>query len=242
MATYLFDNSKNLVDVDSSGDKYGFDSVKNRLLFSYQEGVYGIDEHKNMIEVASPVIVPTILSDGSVLFYDRGEQYGDYVIINNNIIRISNGTDDGSANSIYWRYLICDTVNLSERRPWGASGTSEGIASNLNEHVGYGLLNTETMLSKYKNDTIYLWNLIQAKRDTTGGKQWFLPSLDELNIVYQNKDIIIQTGGNEIPTDRAYWSSSEDTTTLAWGQFLSDGDTFSLAKTTSAYCRLIRRV
>ena len=51
-----------------------------------------------------PVTVPMTLPDGSVLFYDRGEEYGDYEIGDDGYqVRLSSGTDDGSAESANWR-------------------------------------------------------------------------------------------------------------------------------------------
>ena len=68
-----------------------------------------------------PVIVPMVLPDNSILFYDRGEQYGSYSIGEDGYpVRLSSGEDDGSAESTYWRYLICDQDDLSNTTfQWG---------------------------------------------------------------------------------------------------------------------------
>lgn len=244
MATYLFDNSKNLVDINSSGDKYGFDNVKNKVLFNNQEGVYGIDEYKNRveIEVELPVTVPMVLSDGSVLFYDRGEQYGEYKVINGNIIRISEGIDDGSATNNYWRYLICDKSDLEQNRRyrWGVFGTFEDVTDVT---IGTGLPNTNVMIANYNTTDGYPWKLIIEKRDTTG-YNWFLPSEDELHMVYNNWDIIINSGADDFRY--FYWSSSEYDADNAWYQFFTknpagDGKAYQSKNRSSEY-RLLRRV
>ncbi|MCL2097575.1 MAG: DUF1566 domain-containing protein [Bacteroidales bacterium] len=50
-----------------------------------------------------------------------------------------------------------------------------------------------------------------------GYDDWFLPSRDELNELYKNRDLI---GG----FDKAkYWSSSENATNAAWGQSFDGG-------------------
>ena len=192
-------------------------------------------------KIMKPVTVPMALPDGSVLFYDRGSQYGEYHIDDTGYpVREDSAGDDGSAGSANWRYLICDQANLSPDRQWGLYNTDEGLTGTA---IGVGLPNTEAMLSKYKDDTTYIWNLIQAKRDATDGKKWFLPSKDELNIVYQNKDIITKNEGGDFPTNTRYWSSSEASSgAAAWAQDFSGGGQNSLGKYYTYHCRLLRRI
>lgn len=205
--------------------------------------LYAFDEHKNKVafdaNIPKPVAVPMQLPDGSILFYDRGEQYGEYFLVNNEVVRQSEGVDDGTDDSQNWRYLICDSVNLSERKEWGLYDSNEGLTEEI--AVGYGLPNTEAMLLKYGSNSSYIWQLVQNKRNTTDGKKWFVPSKDELSIVYQNKDIITQNGG-DFPTDFMYWSSSEYYSNRAWSQNFSDGTQYSYAKSNKYLCRLLRRI
>jgi hypothetical protein len=49
------------------------------------------------------------------------------------------------------------------------------------------------------------------------GKEWRLPTKEELDIMYRNKDII----GNFF--DSAYWSSTESDPLKAWFQYFDDG-------------------
>lgn len=223
MATYLFDNSKNLVDEANI------------------DNVYGIDEYKNMVKLKMPVTVPMTLSDGSVLFYDRGVQYGEYIIINGNIIRISEGIDDGSATSTYWRYLICDPSDPVLKKGWGPRGTYEGL---IGTAVGIGLPNTEAMISKYRDNDSYWWKFIKEKRDNTGFN-WFMPSLDELNLIYNNRDVISLEG-----LGLSHWSSSEFESDLghtydsdfAMFQNFFNGSQLGSYKDSTYYCRVLRRI
>lgn len=188
----------------------------------------------------TPVTVPMALPDGSVLFYDRGSTYGEYSIGEDGYpVRLWSDEDDGSAESANWRYLICDSANLGELRQWGPRGVNEGLTDTA---VGYGLPNTETLLSKYGNNSSYIWQLVQNKRNATGDKKWFVPSKNELNIVYQNKDIIVTTGGDSFPTDKYYWSSSENNSNYAWYQNFSNGYQSNYFKNYSYRCRLLRRI
>jgi hypothetical protein len=63
---------------------------------------------------------------------------------------------------------------------------------------------------------------------------WYLPSKVELNLLYQQKDVV---GGF---ASAPYWSSSEDSASLAWCQTFNDGNQYNYFKG-GAYCvRAIR--
>lgn len=206
--------------------------------------LYAFDEHKNKVAFnGDTVVIPIQLPDGSILFYDRGTSYGVYKINDSGYPeRIDGAVDDDSAGSLNWRYLICDSANLSERRKWGPYDTDEGMTDAKYEDFGYGLPNTEALISKYGGKSSYIWQLVQNKRNATDGKKWFVPSKDELNIIYQNKDIIVNASGGSFPTDYAYWSSSENNSRYAWNQAFSNGNPFGNGKRNTLYCRLLRRI
>lgn len=175
---------------------------------------YLFDEFKNKIDIGgggviTNIEVPMQLPDGSILFYDRGSAYGEYSAVGSDIVRISDGVDDGSAESTYWRYLICDQHDLDNGTfQWGPYGTNEGMTDVKYEDMGYGLPNTNAMIAKYATNTSYWWRLIKEKRDNTG-LDWFMPSKDELDMMYDNRTVITGQGGDAFKTDTYYWSSSE---------------------------------
>ena len=191
-------------------------------------------------EVEIPII-PAVLPDGSILFYDRGSQYGSYIIDNDRYpCRVDGEKDDGSAESTYWRYLICDQHDLDNGTlGWGPYGTNEGMTDPKYEDMGYGLPNTNAMTAKYATNTSYWWKLIKEKRDSTGLK-WFMPSKDELNMIYDNRTVITGQGGDAF--QNTYWSSSEYGSTTAWSRYFSHGAQDDYVKTTSRHCRLLRRI
>lgn len=187
------------------------------------------------------VTVPMALPDGSVLFYDRGTSYGEYKI--NDLgypERIDGAVDDGSSKGQNWRYLICDQHDLdSTQRQWGPRNVDEGITGTA---IGVGLPNTETMLAKYADNDTYWWKLIKEKRDSTGFN-WFMPSVSENNLIYDNKDIITSEGGDAFQTGAAYWSSVErDDTSALQKYFTNNALTNSTLKDSTRNCRLLRRV
>lgn len=191
----------------------------------------------------TPVPVPTVpmaLPDGSVLFYDRGSQYGEYLIGEDGYpVREDSAEDDGSAESQNWRYLICDKSDLDDGvLAWGPASTSEGFTDTA---VGGGLRSTEMLLTRYADNDTYWWKLIKEKRDSTSLK-WFMPSKDELNLVYENRAVITSKGGDAFQIDTNYWSSSERTGNYAWCQGFSTGHQGHNNKTSQLACRLLRRV
>ena len=205
--------------------------------------LYAFDEHKNRVafDANISVIVPMQLRDGSILFYDRGASYGEYEINDSGYPeRIDSAVDNGSAESTNWRYLICDQHDLDNGTfQWGPYGTDENLTGTA---VGYGLPNTNAMLAKYATNTSYWWKLIKEKRDNTT-LDWFMPSKDELDMIYDNRTVITGQGGDAFKTDTAYWSSSEYSSSNAWYQYFSNGAQGTGGfKNKSRLCRLLRRI
>ena len=66
------------------------------------------------------------------------------------------------------------------------------------------------------------------------GDGWRLPTKDELNILYENKDKI---GGF---ANWYYWSSKEFVFNDAWGQYFGNGSQSPGIKTETVYVRAIR--
>lgn len=205
------------------------------VLFAGVGNVCGFDAEKG--EQLIPVTVPMALPDGSVLFYDRGEAYGEYHIGSDGYpVRNDGAVDDGTAESKNWRYLICDKSDLDGRKHWGPYGTLEGITNSV---IGAGLENTNHMIATYPSSDDYWWKSIVEKKDNTG-LNWFMPSRDELDLVYNNKDVITSNGG--VAFKNYYWASSEGTKDYAGYRNFSDGTKGTNSKFGSNYCRLIRRI
>lgn len=202
----------------------------------------------------TPVTVPMSLPDGSVLFYDRGDDYGEYCIGEDGYpVRLTSGVDDGSAESANWRYFIAEEYDLPHYdsdvgdttlnesytgKSWGVYGTELGWTST---DIGTGLTNTNKLIETYPSETDYIWYYINKHRTETG-KQWFLPSKDELNILHENKDTIGNLSKDS--TYAHYWSSSEYSSAYSWCQyFLSGYQDNTISKNYTSYrVRLIRRI
>ncbi|MDR1904152.1 MAG: DUF1566 domain-containing protein, partial [Treponema sp.] len=130
---------------------------------------------------------------GGWIFYDKG--------------RVTNG----------WRYLEAAPSETEFTAPWGVyEKTVGGTAAG----VGTGKRNTEVIAN-------YLRGIRESGKAaqlcdslvSDGFDDWFLPSKDELNLMYTN---LKAKGKGEFGAGW-YWSSSEDNNGDAWFQMFSDG-------------------
>ena len=68
------------------------------------------------------------------------------------------------------------------------------------------------------------------------GNGWRLPTILELHLMYQNKNLI----GNLKYT--SYWSSTENYANLAWTFYFSTGNTIRFNKNSTYYVRAVRSI
>jgi hypothetical protein len=116
-----------------------------------------------------------------------------------------------------WRYLEAAPVETEFTAPWGASGRD---VAGTGPAVAKGKGNTQLIVE-------YLGQLGERGRaaqlceslDFDGYKDWFLPSKDELNLMYQN----LKRKGLGDFSDAWYLSSSQINTGKAWVQRFSEG-------------------
>jgi hypothetical protein len=123
--------------------------------------------------------------------------------------------------------LVCAIEDQSSGIRWyngeytitGATGTA----------IGTGSANTTAIITEQGAPEIsYAAGLARAYRGG-GYTDWFLPSKDELNQMYQNKATINTTatanGGSNF-TDDIYWSSTENDSYRAWIQYFNDSNQY----------------
>lgn len=120
----------------------------------------------------------TELEDGYII-YDRGENLGDYNLLNGKLTRLSAGVDDGSYNSENWRFLICSKQDLPGNDEDENNKIFGYILAALTQNLGYGFDNTvkmENLLSRYSD---FIWYQVKIWREQYGEK-WFVPSFGEV--------------------------------------------------------------
>jgi hypothetical protein len=128
--------------------------------------------------------------------------------------------------------LIASTTNQSTGIPWQyyyGSYTTTGATATA---IGTGFNNTLTIIS-----LIGSGNAAGMCWDYYGPGTydfWFLPSKDELNLMYEQKDVIGGFGNFD------FWSSSESANDKAWSQSFLNGTNYSDAKNIQWHVRAIR--
>lgn len=125
--------------------------------------------------------------------------------------------------------LISATSDQSTGAEYGCMGTLHGATGTAN---GTGLANTVAKASgcAQSNIAAKLCNDLVLN----GYEDWYLPSKDELNLLYLQKAVV---GGF---TSDSYWSSSEGTADYAWFQSFDLGQTFHYNKNYLNRVRAIR--
>jgi hypothetical protein len=96
-----------------------------------------------------------------------------------------------------------------------------------------GQPNTDSIVDEFESGSYaaYICDTMTAY----GFTDWYLPSKDELNAIYQQKDTLGSFESNP------YWSSTEYDEENVWVQDFSDGTQAQDAKSTYNYFRCVRR-
>jgi ribosomal protein L32 len=146
---------------------------------------------------------------GGIVFYDKGN------------------------NSGGWRYLEVAPQDLG-RVEWGVSAND---VSGTGTAIGCGKQNTR-IIANYSNKRGKSGTAAQicASYASGGYRDWFLPSKDELDLLYKN----LRAKGLGGLTDHWYWSSSQSNPSNAWVQRFSDGYQVYTFKTNTNRVRAVR--
>lgn len=135
-----------------------------------------------------------------------------------------------------WRYLEAMRYDISssgivweQQLQAGQYRTTNATATQL----GSGFVNTRTII-QVLGEGVYAAKLCASI--TVGNyNDWYLPSKDELNLLFQHKSVI----GNF--TNFNYWTSSESTSSKAWAQNFSTGTQSTQYKNSTYRVRAIRQ-
>jgi hypothetical protein len=136
-----------------------------------------------------------------------------------------------TSNGVICHYLEVSPSDLPAAQ-WGANGTSVGASGST---LGTGYDNTQTIIGALSSGTPESGRAAQLAAAYNGGglTDWFLPSRDELQELYQSG----LTG-----LSSSIWSSTEDSATNAWSVGNAGGSlgTWSDLKTGTLTFRPIR--
>jgi len=126
--------------------------------------------------------------------------------------------------------LVADKVDLSSGIQWGCQ--SKIFNSYNTIQIGTGKSNTSHIIEVCSDENTAAQ--LCSKHSVNGYDDWFLPSKDELNILYLNQSIVGGFG------DAFYWSSSEYNDIQAHIQYLTTGVQYFGGKTATGRVRAVR--
>ncbi len=131
--------------------------------------------------------------------------------------------------------LISSSADLEEPAPWSRKDTLNGAKDTA---LGAGAVNTVKIFNtqgypQFDADNYAALECIMLTQN--GYEDWYLPSVDELIKLYQNKTAV---GGFQL---FSYWSSSEVSSTKAWLVNFSSGTQSLQFKTAQYALRPIRK-
>ena len=163
---------------------------------------------------------------GGIVFYVSDKGFDFYT---------GNTADDNSKQTCH--YL--ETAPKSTEWTSTAWGPLDKLVSGTETDIGHGRRNTKIIVAflKVEGESGTAAQLCNAL-DYGGYKDWFLPSKDELELIYEN---LYKKGfGDFADGSVAYWSSSEDDSYNAWGQDFDDGAQYGSGKTNAGQVRAVR--
>ena len=129
-------------------------------------------------------------------------------------------------------------VDHDTQPAWGCSGYDINEARGL--AVGTGAKNTSAFLAGCAESVIAAE--LASVYEFNGFDDWFLPSREELNLMYRN---LHSLGLGGFSADRylkseSYWSSTEDESGSVWCQSFVNGEQFHCLKPDSYRVRAVR--
>jgi hypothetical protein len=143
-------------------------------------------------------------------------------------------------SGIVQNYLVMDFADLSSSATWGL----DGIDVPNCESTWDGFTNTASIITA----GAAVGTAAQLCDTSTSGGQsdWYLPSIDELSMIWQNRFLInlnvgVTPGFNSLAFNN-YWSSTEFGASSAFTFNFNAGNSFGTSKTNSLAVRAVRRV
>jgi len=113
------------------------------------------------------------------------------------------------------------------RNAWRTNGTAIGTGADNTYRIFASCTNTNSNDSPTAADLVYAYKF-------RGYTDWFLPSKDELNALYDARDVVGAFASVE------YWSSSQYNNKDAWAQYFVDGQQYADVKANAVRVRAVR--
>jgi hypothetical protein len=132
-----------------------------------------------------------------------------------------------------WKYLEAAPADISGTKTWASTSYQSTSISGTETAIGSGAANTRTILATDADAPA-----AKACADYVSGgyDDWFLPSKDELNLMYTN---LKQQGLGDFG-DTFYWSSSQSIASSSWYLYFSEDFEFYSIKGDTLSVRAVR--
>jgi hypothetical protein len=172
----------------------------------------------------APTVTPTITPSISITPSITPTTPAPYIgqVTKGGVIAYILQSGDPGYNASVTKGLVATIADISSGAIWGCQGTT--ISGADGTALGTGNQNTIDIMAGCADAGIaarLCGDLVEG-----GYSDWYLPSKDELNKLYLNKDAI---GGF---TSNYYWTSTEASSTTAWVQIFGFGGQFEASKNT----------
>jgi hypothetical protein len=159
-----------------------------------------------------------------------GEEFGGGVVFH--LWKDNSGVEHG---------LIVDNIDLSTAQFW--SNIDSTLIGSSAHSSWDGITNSNAIVSQ-AGHTISA-SALCLNSTNSGQSDWYLPSIDELNLLWQsrfnvNKTLSTIGGATVLPIEAFYWSSTECTLNIAYHLDFYHGDANYLNKYYPNYVRAVR--
>lgn len=131
-----------------------------------------------------------------------------------------------------WQYLEAAPASTEFKIAWGPNNNVAGTKT----EVGTGKRNTQILVDYLRKIGESGAARLCTSLNYGSVNDWFLPSKDELNLMYKN----IKLKGWGGFSNGWYWSSSQDTNSTAWNQSFGDGFQYGNSKSITSSVRAVR--
>ncbi len=231
--------TKKIETASTTGESYLFNRVKSLLdQAEYYNIRDEIDDAKEALKKAKTAIAGSDLANREVkaAYNALAKVMGEQAI--GVLLWIRKGSAGGhifydkGSYSNGWRYLEAAPEDQSAEAEWGCYGTK--ITGADGTAIGTGKQNTIDIVKSCEKSNIAARICINYRG---GGKSdWFLPSKDELCLMYNT----LKANAVGDFTDDFYWSSSKGDADYAWLQYFSSGSQSKHYRTYVIRVRAIR--
>ena len=142
--------------------------------------------------------------------------------------------------------LVCAIQDHPDVIAWIQGGNTQTTINGVTSaSIGHGQTNTTAMMNQvgYSGGAAKVCDEYTTTVNGIIYSDWFLPSKDELNQMYQNRETINTTAaansGSNFPIS-TYWSSTEYGFNVAWLQGFGDGNQSATNKSNTFNVRAVR--